>query len=204
MDLPRLGEHCQRCALPLQTAAEFCGECLQRWPAFDACRVAFPYAPPVGQLISQFKHHRNLTFGAALTRVLASQLRDELKRSQDSRPDFVSPVPLNWRRLLWRGFNQAHFIAAHLAADLKLPLRNCAKRVKPTTQQQSLSRKQRLRNLRQVFVVDASLVAGKHIALVDDVVTTGATAEALSRGLKKAGAARVDVWALARTPGPKE
>lgn len=202
LDLPRLGPHCLRCALPLSSAAEFCGECLRQPPAFDLCRAAFPYAAPIGPLISQFKHQRNLSFGAALGHILAAELARDFSQTDRARPDFISPVPLHWRRLLGRGFNQSHYLATLLAHALELPLLNSARRIRPTDKQQALKRKARLRNLREAFVVDAKVVAGKHVALVDDVVTTGATAEALSLALKQAGALHVEVWALARTPAP--
>jgi ComF family protein len=197
-DLPWLDSTCRRCALPLLRDGGLCGHCLLNLPSFDGCRAAFLYASPVDRLIGQFKNQRRLSAGKLLT----SLLLDALRLSPSVMPDLIAPVPLHWRRQLRRGFNQAAFIAEQLARQLDIPLASVAERRYATPKQQLLNRKQRLQNLHNTFVVNTALVADKHVVIVDDVVTTGATAEALSGQLKHAGARRVDVWALARTPAP--
>lgn len=196
-DLPWLGNACQRCALPLPENTTLCGRCLKRPPAFDRCRAVFRYAPPVDRLIGQFKHQRHLTAGRLLARLAANRLCQP-----GEEPDLIGPVPLHWRRQLLRGFNQSALVAEILSRKLDIPLAPLAIRRQSTTQQQALGRRERLRNLRDAFVARPSAVAGKHVVIVDDVVTTSATAEALSRQLKQVGARRVEVWALARTPAP--
>ncbi|MCW8195007.1 ComF family protein [Proteobacteria bacterium 005FR1] len=196
-DLPWLANACTRCALPLQDEAEICGRCLGKPPAFDACFAAFHYASPVDRLIGQFKNQRRLSAGKILSRLLLSILAERRARM----PDVIAPVPLHWRRQIARGFNQAAFVAGYLARELNVPLVDLARRSQATPKQQQLDRKQRLRNLRDAFSITAD-VTGRRIALLDDVVTTGATAQALSLALKRAGAARVEVWAIARTPEP--
>jgi len=201
-ELPHLQARCRRCALPLALDAELCGHCQRQPPAFDRCLAAFIYAPPMDRLISQFKHRGNLVCGRLLTELLVDHLAGELSADEAERPTLISPVPLHWRRQLRRGFNQAAYIAGGLARRLDLPLRTTARRVRATGSQQQLDRKARLRNLRDAFDLDARAVADQHVALVDDVVTTGATAEMLSRAYREAGARRVEVWAVARTPEP--
>ena len=121
-----------------------------------------------------------------------------------ARPDLLLPVPLSGRRLRQRGFNQAGMLARWLSQGLQLTLNeHVLQRRQDTQAQQQLNAAQRLRNLRQAFALaPASQVRGLHLAIVDDVLTTGATAESIARLLRKAGAARVDVYCLARTPKP--
>lgn len=198
-DLPWLDRACRHCALPLARDGELCGHCLSKPPSFDRCRAAFRYAPPVDHLIGQFKNQRRLPAGKLLARLLVERLRG----SGEPLPELIAAVPLHWRRQLRRGFNQAAFVAEKLATELHIPLTVLATRRQPTAKQQQLGRRERLRNLQAAFLARPQLVAGRHVAIVDDVVTTGATAEALSRQLKEAGARRVEVWALARTPAPE-
>lgn len=198
-DLPWLDRTCRHCALPLPRDSDLCGHCLSNPPRFDRCRAAFRYAPPVDRLVGQFKNQRWLPAGGLLTRLLAERLR----QSGEPMPEAIAAVPLHWRRQLRRGFNQAAFVAEKLATELNIPLVKVAKRRQPTAKQQQLGRRERLRNLQDAFVARPEFVGDRHLAIVDDVVTTGATTEALSQQLKKAGARRVEVWALARTPAPE-
>jgi ComF family protein len=196
-DLPWVVSACSRCAIPLTGTADVCGRCLSKPPAFDACLAAFHYASPIDRLIGQFKNQRRLSAGKVLSSLLADHLREHAR----DWPELIAPVPLHWRRQLARGFNQAAFVAGTLARELDIPLVSAAKRRLATPKQQQLDRKKRLRNLRNAFTVPGGL-SGRHIAIVDDVITTGATAQALSVALKAAGARRVEIWALARTPAP--
>ena len=117
----------------------------------------------------------------------------------DTLPDLVTSVPLHWTRAFTRGFNQSELLSRFLAVDVNRPYQNTMRKLTRTQKQQDLDRRARLNNLKQAFEVKAD-VNNKHIAVVDDVVTTGATAETLATLLKAAGARRVDIWALARTP----
>ena len=118
------------------------------------------------------------------------------------RPDLLLPVPLAKRRLRERGFNQAGMLGRWLGSQLGV---NCDERIlartRETPAQQRLDAKARRHNLRQAFAVTREL-KGKHVAIVDDVLTTGATAQAIAQALRRAGARRVDVYCLARTPKP--
>jgi ComF family protein len=202
-ELPWLGDQCQTCALPLPAAGMTCGPCLKQPPAFERVAVPWTYGFPVDSLITRFKHSAKWPFGHLLAELLARFLLHRFDEDLD-RPDTLVPVPLAVKRLRQRGFNQAAMLAGWLgtrldiACDEKLLLR-----VQDTSAQQGLKAEARKKNLRNAFALapDAT-IKGRHLALVDDVLTTGATAQALARLLMDAGAARVDVYCLARTPKP--
>lgn len=202
-ELPWLGARCQVCALPLPHAGLTCGACLQRPPRFDRVEAPWRYAFPVDSLITRFKHQAKWPLGRLLGELLSQHLLHAFGEGL-TRPDLLLPVPLAERRQRQRGFNQAALLAQWLSEQLHLPLQqHWLQRVIDTPAQQQLDAATRKRNLRRAFALaPKSQVSGLHLALVDDVLTTGATAESLARLLKKAGAARVDIYCLARTPKP--
>ena len=168
-----------------------CGECLDRAPYYDSVTVPFAYAFPVDALIKAYKYSGNLHLAPVLANLLAPEIADM--------PDMVVAMPLSDARQRERGFNQAHELARHLAARIAVPLlaRACRK-VTNTPPQASLPWAERTRNVRGAFVCDVTLT-GRNVAVVDDVMTTGATLNELARNLKRAGAARVTGWIVART-----
>ncbi len=198
--LPRLDQYpwrCTQCSIPLPGDAPLCGHCVRQSPAFTTCVIPYSYSHPLDFLIHQFKYRRQLASGKQLARLLLQHCQ------QAERPDMVVPVPMHWRKRWQRGFNQSELLAAPVARCLGLPLVNALRRQQHGHSQKGLRRRERLGNLRRAFSIAAKyrpLVHGAHVALVDDVVTTTATARCLSDLLIKAGAARVDIWALARTP----
>jgi ComF family protein len=202
-ELPWLGTHCSVCALPLPAAGLTCAPCLRRPPSFARVEAPWRYAFPVDALITRFKHHSAWPLGRLLGELLAEHLRHAHLEGL-ARPDLLLPVPLARARLRRRGFNQAALLARWLGDALRIAAReDLLRRPQDTAAQQGLDAAARRRNLRGAFdVADPQAIAGRHVALVDDVLTTGATAEALARLLLKAGAARVDVYCLARTPAP--
>lgn len=150
-----------------------------------------------------FQHQSRWPFG----RLLAEQLARHLLHAFDEglpRPSALLPVPLARKRLRQRGFNQATMLADWLSPVLEIPVRNdLLQRIHDTPSQQQLDAAARHRNLRRAFALpDPQPLRGQHWAIIDDVLTTGATAEALARLLKRAGATRVDIYCLARTPKP--
>ncbi len=202
-ELPWLGGHCQVCALPLPGDGLTCGACQRQPPSFTRVEAPWRYAFPVDALITRFKHQQRWPYGHLLGRLLGRHLQHAFADGLP-RPDRLLPVPLAAARLRQRGFNQAELLARWLARDLQLPL-DCQtlRRTRETPAQQGLDAAARKRNLRQAFALGTPLQpAGLHLALVDDVLTTGATANALGRLLLRAGAARVDLYCLARTPRP--
>ncbi|WP_322845052.1 ComF family protein [Pseudomonas sp. B33.4] len=202
-DLPWLGDQCVTCALPLAAAGLTCGECQLEPPAFELVVVPWLYGFPVDSLITRFKHNAKWPFGHLIADVLGQYLQHRFDEGLP-RPDALLPVPLAGKRLRQRGFNQAAMLARWLSQSLDLPCEEqVLRRVKETDAQQDLDAKSRKRNLRKAFdLMPDAQVKGRHLALVDDVLTTGATAQALARLLMDAGAARVDVYCLARTPKP--
>lgn len=194
-ELPWLDRCCEQCALLLPSGRR-CGRCQRRPPAFDHCLSSWRYGFPIDRLVSAYKHQKNRTAGIFLADLWLQQ-----HRAQAPLPDQLIPVPLHWKRLLSRGFNQSEELARIWGSALAIPVSRALLRQTPTPSQQQLSAAERRRNLRHAFrLADGHTVDGLHIALVDDVLTTGATAHAAAGILKRAGARRVDVWFLARTP----
>ncbi|WP_110951548.1 ComF family protein [Pseudomonas bohemica] len=202
-DLPWLIDQCERCALPLSICGLTCAQCTRQPPAFDEVIAAWLYDFPIDALVTRFKHQGKWPLGRLLAELLGLSLQHRFDEGL-ARPDLMIPVPLANRRLRQRGYNQAAMLANWLSSQLGLPVdERLIKRVKETPAQQGLGAKARKRNLRDAFVLTApARVTGKHVALIDDVLTTGSTADALARLLSKAGARKVDVYCLARTPKP--
>lgn len=201
-DLPRISSPCEQCALPLPnlTQSRFCAHCLHRTPAFSHTFCPFLYAFPVSRLIAKFKHQQQFALGHLLAQLW---LEDYLQSPTRATPALLMPVPLHRQRRWTRGFNQSRLLAETWSKALDIRLHDDLYRRRDTPSQQGLSAIQRRRNLRGAFAIShPELVRGKHIALVDDVMTTGTTANALAAILLRAGATRVDIWCLARTPAP--
>lgn len=194
-EMPRNDVCCTRCALPLEVPAPLCGRCLKREPPWDAAWAPFRYEWPLAQLESRFKFGGDLAAGRALSLLwMASPRSGEL-------PQAIVPVPLHRARLRQRGYNQALELAKPLALALDIPiLRDALKRTRATGAQTELTAVQRRRNVRGAFVADIDATLPGHIAVLDDVFTTGATLMECVRVLKRAGIPRVDAWALARAP----
>lgn len=195
-DLPWMGGCCHHCARPLVRPG-CCPDCQRRPPPYAGIDAAFHYAYPVDGLIRGLKFQGRLWAAACLGELMARPLLGETRPQLDA----IVPVPLHpWRRA-WRGYNQAEELARPLAAAVDLPvLATLVQRRRPTPPQTLLNRAQRRRNLRNAFRVCGE-VGGLRLALVDDVVTTGATVGELARALRNAGAAEVMVWACARSMG---
>ncbi|HNQ04949.1 MAG TPA: ComF family protein [Thiobacillaceae bacterium] len=192
LDLPRLsGACCPRCALP-SPDGQTCGACLRRPPAFDQAQAAHAYAFPLDALIRHCKYQGVLELTELFARELATRVRFQ------DRPDLLIPMPLHPRRLGERGYNQAAEITRRLARHLALPWQaDACRRARDTPPQAGLDLQARRRNLRGAFRCERAL-SGRHVALVDDVMTSGASLQELAKAVKMAGAARVSVWVVAR------
>jgi len=197
-DLPWNRHACLRCAMPLATR-QVCGTCLQTPPLFGQAFCAFRYEEPVAGLLNRYKHGGKLACGHWLAHSLAGALAQRYQDEQMPLPDCVLPVPLHWRRLRSRGFDQGLEIGRVLARRLALPLSTSLRRQRATGSQQALNREQRQRNLAGAFVLQGQL-PGRRVALVDDVLTTGSTASEIATLLHSTGVHEVHVWAVARTP----
>lgn len=183
---------CPSCATPLPQAT-ICGACLTRPPPWHSVQCPFVYGFPVQSLLQRFKFSRHLAAG----RVLALLFARWFDSSAATRPDCLVPVPLHWRRRLVRQFNQASEIAQTIGAALDIPVLETCRRTRMTPAQSGLKAIERRRNLRRAFKVTKP-VEGLHVAIVDDILTTGSTAVELTRTLAARGTRRVDIWALAR------
>lgn len=203
-ELPWLMDACQTCALPLPMAGLTCGQCQKRPPAFKQVVAPWTYSFPVDSLISRFKHQARWPLGHLLAQLLGHYLQHRYENAELSRPDCLLPVPMARKRLRQRGYNQAAMLARWLSASLHIPYdEHLLLRPHETLAQQALGAQGRRRNLLGAFALaDHACVKGRHLALVDDVLTTGATAHSLARLLMAAGARQVDVYCLARTPKP--
>ena len=198
-DLPWLTHYCARCSNPLINSNNLlCGSCLKSKLYYDKIISLFHYRPPISQLITQFKFHKKLHLSRNFSQLIVSQLNDFINTS-NIKFDIVIPVPLHRKRIKERGFNQANEIAKLIAKKLQILLaNNVVVRVKNTSPQTELPSKQRKRNVKNAFFVQGN-IQDKNILIIDDVITTGATVNELSRVLKKSGADHIVVCSLTRS-----
>lgn len=193
-ELPFLTHQCGLCAVPLPEQG-ICGHCQQAPPLFDRCYAPFRYEGAIAELITGLKFRARLQD----SRLLAGLMTEWIDANVIALPQRLIPVPLHPSRLRERGYNQSLELAHPLARHLRIPLshQSCV-RLRATGAQSSLPRKERARNVKGAFEL-RGLIGARHIALLDDVVTTGSTVNELARLFKGAGVERVDVWCVART-----
>jgi ComF family protein len=189
-DLPGLGAtQCPYCAVPTPDNLP-CGRCLKKRPMFDRTVAAFAYDFPVDKLVQSLKFNEQLQLADAFAQQLAAHI--------GTPADCIVPMPLHPARLRQRGHNQSQELARHLARRLNLPLLpHACQRVRNTPPQASLGWKERVKNLRRAFACGEDF-SGKHVAMVDDVMTSGASLNELALALRRAGAREVSAWVVAR------
>lgn len=187
---------CPRCARPQESGPSYvCGSCAQDPPPFDAAWSAFRYGTPIDRAVQGLKYHAGFRSG----RWLGEEMARELARRPQPLPGLLLPVPLHAGRLRRRGYNQALELAKALGRSLSIEVdARLARRLRSTADQIGRSAAERRRNVKGAFAVEAGRLDGTHLALVDDVMTTGSTLAELARVCRKAGAARVEVWTAAR------
>ena len=192
--LPYLGPACPQCAAPydLGTHATVCGRCQTEAPAYTASRALFRYSFPIDRLIQGLKYHGQLHHARVLGELLAAQLAER------QAPDCILPVPLHAARLRERGYNQSLELARAVARTLhvKLDYRSLT-RTRPTPPQTGLPLDERARNVRDAFAL-APNFSPRHVAIVDDVMTSGHTVNAVAKCLRHGGVEEVEVWVVAR------
>lgn len=205
--LPWNHHSCRQCAItltdsPIDSLADskgtdvLCGRCLQTAPYFDISYSVFRYRGDIVPMMHQFKFHQRLLYSRLFGQLLLDKLQRQIVQGQ--RPDYLLPVPLHPSRLRQRGYNQSVELAKVLAKGLQVPLQpHCLVRSRKTPAQAGLGAKQRRSNIKGAFELIHPL-ADRHIALVDDVVTTGSTVNEIARVLKESGVKRVDVYSIAR------
>ena len=182
--------------LASQIASVPCGDCQRAPPAFDAVQALYSYRWPVNNLITGLKYQQHWH----LARLFGEAVEAEQARF-DSDIDYLVPMPLHTRRLRQRGYNQSIEIARHISRLKDIPMgRHLCRRIRDTRPQTLCPGSERKRNVRGAFIVDGN-VKGLRLAIVDDVVTTGSTANELARVFKQAGADHVEVWCVARASG---
>lgn len=192
-DLPVVVGACIQCGASLSMAG-ICGKCQHHPPAYDATRAAFHYRPPLDKMIKRLKFNGDLY----LARLLGGLMADSLNGLDTVMPDIIVPVPLHYRRLRERGFNQALELARPIAERLRLPLDwRHVLRTRATDPQSELPAKLRSRNIKGAFSVVPGLTA-RHVAIVDDVMTTGHTVNELASVLRRSGVKSISVWVCAR------
>lgn len=190
---------CPQCGLPALSGSLPCGRCLQRMPEWDAMTYVTDYLPPLSTVIHHLKFTGTPSLAPALARLLLLRILASRRKGYIQLPDSVLSVPLHHARAWRRGYNQSALIATPLARWLGCDYFPFAiKRIRSSPAQHTLTAKERKRNLKGIFRVEIP-VAGRHMAIVDDVVTTGSTVAEIARLLKKQGAATVQVWCLCRT-----
>jgi ComF family protein len=193
-DFPRNEPACPKCALPVLEASGPCRRCARRRRAFDAAYSPYRYEFPLPELIHRMKYRGQLP----ITRILGCVLGKRLAARGSLQVDAIVPVPLHATRERKRGYNQAREIANFVARELGLPVHDrLARRIRATAEQTGLAAGARRRNLRGAFTIDAGDLPSC-VAIVDDVLTTGATAESLAIALRRAGCRRIEVWTVAR------
>lgn len=195
-DLPHLHHACPRCAAACEQAgvAGECGQCLRDPPPFDGARAVYRYRPPVDHFVRALKFHNQLD----LARWLGERLAERV--AGDERPQLLVPIPLHRARLRSRGYNQALELARPVARALGVAIdAHNLRRARATAAQSDLPFEARRRNVHGAFTVARpDAIRDRHIALIDDVMTTGNTLRAAAAALRTAGAARIDVWVAAR------
>jgi len=197
-DLPLIEYACFQCGIPLHQTQnqQRCGQCLQKTPAYDHVISIYHYQNPLIWLIQQMKFKKK----SAIANLLGHVMSIQLKQHNTTIPDAIIPVPLHYKRQLERHFNQSEEMAKVVAKKLLCPLdTQYLERHLPSKQQSGLDAKQRRKNVKGIFrVKNKKQNSYRHIALIDDVMSTGSTVNEISKTLKKNGVEKVDVWILAR------
>ncbi len=192
--LATISNPCKKCGLPIPQGSH-CGRCLTHPPPFEALISACVYQFPLSPIIQQFKFSARLYFAYPLSQLLADRLLQDSGRTW---PECIIPVPLHNARQRQRGFNQAVELARPVAKRLNIALdHGSCTRHKHTRQQASLKRSQRQANLHKAFSLRRA-ISYRHVAIIDDVVTTANTVAAMAEMLRSHGVETVEIWCIAR------
>jgi len=190
-NLPSLGDVCPRCASPIKNGY-LCGHCLNQPPEQDLSFSLLPYIDPVKRLIADLKYHDKVFLSPFFAQLMADKLHDRLL------PDLLIPIPLHPNRIRQRGYNQAFELAKALSTRLGIRTSNdYLIRTIDTQSQAAIPFKARKKNIQHAFKSVQTKVPS-HIAIIDDVLTTGHTANAAAKQLRKAGATTIEIWTIAR------
>lgn len=200
-DLPWAIQVCVQCGQTMPKnnyEQQLCGQCIQKHSIIRRILPLCDYQAPLDNLITAAKFHGQLAYSHLFGELIAKRVREDWYKHQDL-PDIIIAMPLHKKRLRERGYNQALEIAKPVAKQLKIRLNlNSCQRSKATTAQTELTANARAQNVKGAFIVRHPITA-KHVAIIDDVVTTGHTVNELAHCLKQAGVSIIDVWCCART-----
>ena len=192
-EIERLLENkCEHCGRKTAYKVKYCNSCIERNISFDVARSVFNYKSPIDKVIQNFKYQN--------ARYIAKYFAEELYKaylSENLECDFITFVPMSEERLNERKYNQSELLAQEFSLLSGKEVVNCVSKVKETERQANLTLKERLKNLGSSFKVDKNAVSGKKILLIDDVLTTGATTESISKQLKSANASKITVLTVA-------
>ncbi|NOT14965.1 MAG: ComF family protein [Methylotenera sp.] len=192
-DLPwHIAPQCPQCGLP--SNGSLCGHCIKTPPNFDATQAVFTYDYPLDKLLQHYKYNEELYLANTFATLLCQKAY-----ASHHKIDRIIPMPMHATRIKERGFNQALEIARLVSKQLQIPLDyTSCQRTRYTPPQASLPLKERIKNIKGVFECKQSL-QGLRVAIIDDVMTTGASLNELAKTLKQNGAAHVECWVMART-----
>ena len=193
--------YCGCCGTKLPEDRQRCGICLLTPPLWQKIVFVSAFEDPLQSLIYRFKFQQDYWLDRSLARLLLLAVKEARRTHQLSLPELLIPVPLHHRRQWQRGYNQSSLLAQYLSRWLNIPyLENAVIRQRATSTQRGKNSRQREQNMQQAFALKQRLPAQiKRIALIDDVITTGATMEAICRCLMQQELAEIQVWALCRT-----
>ncbi len=194
--LPHNLSACRRCALPIPPGSHvrLCGQCLDSAPPGHRACVPYLYAAPLDALLTGLKFRQQLYYARLLGGLLARHLQENLTPY----PECIVPVPLHPSRLRQRGYNQALELARPVARILGIKLeKNLVRRIRRTRPQTELKQSARAANLRHAFQISRP-PDYRHIAIIDDVITSGHTVNTLAQAFHKVGVKNIEVWAIAR------
>ena len=196
-ELPWLMDNCYQCGLPFEKPAfptTRCGACVTQPPPFEKTIALFQYQSPITHFISQLKFNHRLLYAHLLGTLLSKKI--------DTSPDCIIPIPLHYKRLRQRGFNQSVEIARPIAKKRNIPINiDAFVRCKNTQPQATLPARDRAFNIKKAFKQQKPFTA-KHVAIIDDVMTTGNTITEFSKLLKRSGVAHIEAWCCARAISP--
>ncbi len=198
-ELPWLTHVCRGCSAPLLLKNnDYCGRCLQQPPTYQRIVSLFDYQDPIRKFIIGLKFQHKLIYAHLLGQLMVRHLT--VTYQHQPLPDVIIPVPLYKKRCRQRGFNQALELACVVSKQLDIPIDyRVIQRIKNTKAQSDLPAKQRPQNVKNAFSVNAHIAAYQHIAIIDDVITTGSTVKAIVAEIKKINAAvRIDIWTVAK------
>lgn len=198
-DLGVNSQCCQRCALPLENLSEqpvmLCGNCLSHRYFYDNVFSPFRYSEDIAHLIKNFKYHKKIHYAVLLVKLFIEKNKNNNKFQL---PELIIPVPMHRQRLKSRGYNQALELARIFASHYQLPVDYSSLiRHRYTDLQVGMNRLKRQKNVKNAFLMNKP-INNSHIALIDDVMTTGSTVNEVAKVLKEKGIERVDVWTIAR------